>query len=62
MAEANINCGNLSLPLELPDEEETVTKVTGTAAKDVDHSAVVSNNMILDGISNLLRYVEKMLG
>ena len=62
MDEADVNCGNLSLPLGLPDEEETVTRVTGTAAKDVDHSAVVSNNMILDGISNLLRYVEKMLG
>ena len=61
MAEANINCGNLSLPIKLPDEEETVTKVTGTAANDIDHSAVVSNNMVLDGISNLLRYVEKML-
>jgi hypothetical protein len=62
IAEADINYGNQSLPLELPDEKETITKVTGTAAKDVDHSAVVSNNMILDGISNLLRYVEKMLG
>jgi hypothetical protein len=59
---ADVNCGNLSLPLGLPDEEETITRVTGTAAKDVDHSAMVSKNMILDGISNLLRYVEKMLG
>ena len=59
---ANISCGNTSLALSLPPQEETARKASGKVAQDVDLSATKSNNMILDGISNLLRYVEKILG
>ena len=62
MAQANISCGNLSLPFNLPDEKETITQITGTMARDIDHSATSSNNAVIDGISNLLRYVETLLG
>ncbi len=62
MAPANISCGNLSLPFNLPDEKETTSSISGTMARDLDHSATKSNNAVVDGISNLLRYVEKLLG
>ena len=62
MAPANISCGNLSLPFNLPDEKDTTSQIAGTMARDLDRSATKSNNAIVDGISNLLRYVEKLLG
>ena len=62
MAQANISCGNLSLPFNLPDEKETSLKISGTMARDLDRSATKSNNAVVDGISNLLRYVETLLG
>jgi hypothetical protein len=62
MAPANISCGNLSLPFKLPDEKETTSSISGTMARDLDHSATESNNAVVDGISNLLRYVETLLG
>jgi hypothetical protein len=62
MAPANISCGNLSLPFNLPDEKETTSSISGTMARDLDHSATKSNNVVVDGISNLLRYVETLLG
>ena len=62
MTQANISCGNLSLPFNLPDEKETISQISGTMARDIDHSATRSNNAVIDGISNLLRYVETLLG
>ncbi len=62
MASANISCGNLSLPFNLPDEDTTTSEVSGTMARDLDSSATQTNNAVLDGISNLLRYVETLLG
>ncbi len=60
--ESKPSCGNLSLPLSLPAEEETATLASHKMAEDMNRSAAGSNNQILDGISNLLRYVEKFLG
>jgi len=62
MAPANISCGNLSLPFNLPDEKDTTSQISGTMARDLDQSATKSNNAVVDGISNLLRYVETLLG
>lgn len=62
MAPANISCGNLSLPFNLPDEKDTTSQISGTMAMDLDRSATKSNNAVVDGISNLLRYVETLLG
>jgi hypothetical protein len=62
MAPANISCGNLSLPFNLPDEKDTTSSISGTMARDLDQSATKSNNAVVDGISNLLRYVETLLG
>ena len=52
---------NRSLPFKLPDEKEATSSISGTMAGDLDHSAPKSNNAIVDGISNLLRYVETLL-
>ncbi len=62
MSPANISYGNLSLPFNLPDEKETVTQISGTIGRDLDRSATKSNNAVVDGITNLLRYVETLLG
>jgi len=62
MAQANLGCGNLSLPISLPSEQETASRASQEVALEVDRSAEKSNNLVLDGISNLLRYVEKILG
>ncbi len=62
MAPANISYGNLSLPFNLPDEKETVTQISGAIGRDFDRSATQSNNAVVDGITNLLRYVETLLG
>ena len=62
MAVANISVGNVSLPFNLPAQEETSSQVSRTMADDVDRSATKQNNVVLDKIANLLRYVEKLLG
>ncbi len=62
MAYANISLGNVSLPFNLPAQEETESSVSNTMARDVDRSATKQNNLVLDKIANLLRYVEKLLG
>jgi hypothetical protein len=62
MASANISFGNVSLPFNLPSQEETESEVSGTMAGDVDRSATRQNNVVLDKIADLLRYVEKLLG
>ncbi|MDD4448980.1 MAG: hypothetical protein PHN61_15050, partial [Methanothrix sp.] len=62
MAYANITFGNVSLPFNLPSQEETESEVSGTMAGDVDRSATRQNNIVLDKIAGLLRYVEKLLG
>jgi len=59
---ANISLGNVSLPFNLPAQEETQSDVSNTMARDVDRSATEQNNVVLDRIANLLRYVEKLLG
>jgi len=46
----------------LPSEEETTLEFSRKIASDVDRSTVQSNNLVMDGISSLLRYVEKILG
>lgn len=62
MASADISIGNVSLPFNLPAQEETESDVSNTMARDVDRSANAQNNVVLDKIANLLRYVEKLLG
>ena len=62
MAPANISYGNLNLPFNLPDEKEMATQISGTIGRDLDSSATRSNNAVIDGITNLLRYVETLLG
>jgi hypothetical protein len=62
MASANISCGNVSLPFNLPAQEETAREVSRTMAQDVASSATKQNNVVLDGIANLLHYVETLLG
>ncbi|MCX6676624.1 MAG: hypothetical protein NTU95_01590 [Methanothrix sp.] len=62
MASANISFGNVSLPFNLPSQEETSSQVSRTMASDVDRSATKQNNVVLDGIANLLQYVKKLLG
>jgi hypothetical protein len=62
VAMANITCGNMSLPFGLPDEEEIVSRVSVKVAGDLDRAAVKSNNLVLDGFTNLIGYVEKLLG
>ncbi len=58
----NFECGNLSMPISLPSEKETTSRASREVALEVDRSMATSNNMLLDGLSNLLRYVEKILG
>lgn len=62
MVRSNISYGNLSLPFNLPEEESTITQVSGTMARDIDQTARRSNNAVVEGVSNLLRYVENLLG
>ena len=62
MVRSNISYGNLSLPFNLPEEESTITQVSGTMARDIDQTARKSNNAVVEGVSNLLRYVENLLG
>jgi hypothetical protein len=59
---ANISFGNVSQPFNLPAQEEAERDVSRQMVRDADRSAMAQNNAILDGISNLLRYVERMLG
>ncbi|VVB72190.1 Uncharacterised protein [uncultured archaeon] len=59
---ANLSCGNMSLPFGLPSEEDSISRVSGKVANDVERVSVKSNNIVLDGFANLLRYVEKLLG
>jgi len=61
-ASANISFGNFSLPFNLPAQEETASQVSRTMANDVDRTATKQNNVVLDKIANLLRYVETLLG
>ncbi len=62
MASANITFGNMSMPFDLPAQEETESRVSGTMAGDVDRSATGQNNAVLEKITGLLRYVEDLLG
>ncbi len=62
MAYANISMGNVSLPFNLPAQEETESSVSNTMARDVDRSATEQNNLVLDRIADLLHYVETLLG
>ncbi|MGV8174295.1 MAG: hypothetical protein ACP5OU_01185 [Methanothrix sp.] len=59
---ANITFGNTSQPFSLPVQEEAERAVSAKISKDLDSAATKQNNAIMDGISNLLRYVEKLLG
>jgi len=62
IAGANVSCGNTSMTLRLPDQEETAVRVSKEMASDVNSNAVRSTNAVLDGLSNLLRYVERIIG
>jgi len=62
MTFANISFGNVSLPFNLPAQEETTSQVSRTMARDVDRSATKQNNVVLEKIANLLQYVERLLG
>jgi hypothetical protein len=62
MVPARVSYGNSSLPFNLPEEKSTITQVSGKMARDVEQSAQKSDNAVVEGVSNLLRYVEKLLG
>jgi hypothetical protein len=62
MVPARISYGNSSLPFNLPEEKSTITQVSGKMARDLEQSAKESDNAVVEGVSNLLRYVEKLLG
>ena len=59
---AQIRFGNVSMPFNLPAQEETEREVSKVMARDVDRTAKEQNNAILDRISSLLHYVERLLG
>lgn len=61
-ASAQIRFGNVSMPFNLPAQEETERDVSEVMASDIDRTAKEQNNVILDRISSLLRYVERLLG
>ncbi|OPY50478.1 MAG: hypothetical protein A4E48_01877 [Methanosaeta sp. PtaU1.Bin060] len=61
LVEENLSCGNLSVPLGLPSEKETVHMASQKISEELDGTATGSNNEVLDGIANLLRYVETVL-
>ena len=58
----NITFGNISQPFNLPAQEEVERDVSRQIARNSDRSAMKQNNAVLEGISNLLRYVERLLG
>ena len=62
LASANITFGNMSMPFNLPVQEQAERVVSKEMARDIGDAARKQNNIILDGISNLLAYVEKLLG
>ena len=62
MTWANITLGNISQPFNLPAQEEMERDVSRQMARNSDRSAMKQNNAVMDGISNLLRYVERLLG
>jgi hypothetical protein len=62
MVPARVSYGNSSLPFNLPEEKSTITQVSGKMARDVEQSAKKSDNAVVEGVSNLLRYVETLLG
>ncbi|MDD3974536.1 MAG: hypothetical protein PHD17_07610 [Methanothrix soehngenii] len=62
MVPARVSYGNSSLPFNLPEEKSTITQVSGKMARDVEQSAKKSDNVVVEGVSNLLRYVETLLG
>jgi len=62
MTWANISLGNISQPFNLPAQEEVEKDVSKQMARNSDRSAMKHNNAVMDGISNLLRYVERLLG
>lgn len=62
IADAKISRGNVSIPLALPAESETKSQVSRAVASSIERNAVGSRNMVLDGIAELLRYVERLLG
>jgi len=59
--EKNLSCGNLSMPIGLPSEKETTHIASQKITDGMDSTASRSNNEALDGIANLLRYVEMVL-
>lgn len=62
MVPARVSYGNSSLPFNLPEEKSTITQVSGKMARDLEQSAKKSDNAVVEGVSNLLRYVENLLG
>lgn len=61
VVEKNLSCGNLSVPLGLPSEKETRHQASREISEGLDAAASKSSNDVLDGIANLLRYVETVL-
>jgi hypothetical protein len=57
----DIRCGNMNIPLSLPEENETAARVSSDIAKAADGSARKSGNQVLEGISGFLQYIQKVL-
>lgn len=57
----HVRCGNMNIPLRLPEENETAARVSSDIAKAADSSAKRSGNQVMEGISGFLQYVQKIL-
>jgi hypothetical protein len=56
-----VRCGDMSIPLNLPSENETAVRISQEIAEGVDSTAKESGNQVLDGISRFLDYIQKVL-
>ena len=58
----NVTLGNFSQPFNLPTQEEAERDISRQMASNSDQTAIKQNHAVMDGISNILRYVERLLG
>ncbi len=56
-----VRCGEMDIPLNLPSENGTAVRVSEEIAKRADSSVKESSNRVLDGISQFLSYIQRIL-
>ncbi len=57
----DVRCGNMSVPLSLPEENGTAARISSDITKAADSSAKRSSNQVLEGVSGFLQYIQKIL-